>query len=40
VPQGHVARHGFPNTLILQRHAEWWQSLLGSFKIRLGGDDS
>ena len=38
VPQDHVARHGFPNTVILQRHAEWWQSLLGSFKMRLAGE--
>jgi uncharacterized protein YndB with AHSA1/START domain len=40
VPAGHVARHGFPNTIILQRHAEWWQSLLASFKVRAGGETS
>jgi uncharacterized protein YndB with AHSA1/START domain len=28
VPASHVARHGFPNTVFLQRHAEWWQALL------------
>jgi uncharacterized protein YndB with AHSA1/START domain len=38
IPQSHVARHGFPNTIILQRQAEWWQSLLGSFKMRVGGE--
>ena len=37
VPADHVARHGFPNTVILQRHAEWWQSLLASFKLRVAG---
>jgi uncharacterized protein YndB with AHSA1/START domain len=33
VPAAHVARHGFPNALFLQRHGEWWRQLLG----RLGG---
>jgi uncharacterized protein YndB with AHSA1/START domain len=28
VPRGHVARHGFPDQIFLQRHAEWWQALL------------
>jgi uncharacterized protein YndB with AHSA1/START domain len=28
VPQAHVARHGFPIALFLQRHGEWWQALL------------
>ncbi len=28
VPQEHVARHGFPPTIFLQRHAEWWRTLL------------
>jgi uncharacterized protein YndB with AHSA1/START domain len=28
VPAAHVARHGFPNAVFLQRHAEWWQALL------------
>ncbi len=32
VPQQHVARHGFPDTLFLRRHAEWWQVLLASIK--------
>ncbi|MFI4975431.1 MAG: SRPBCC domain-containing protein [Caulobacterales bacterium] len=38
VPQQHVARHGFPSAVFLQRHAEWWQALLASFKMRLEGD--
>jgi len=28
VPQQHVARHGFPDAIFLQRHAEWWRMLL------------
>lgn len=32
VPATHVARHGFPDAVFLRRHAEWWQSLLASFK--------
>jgi uncharacterized protein YndB with AHSA1/START domain len=35
VPQAHVARHGFPATIFLTRHAEWWQSLLETYKLRL-----
>ena len=35
VPQAHVARHGFPATIFLTRHAEWWQSLLETYKVRL-----
>jgi uncharacterized protein YndB with AHSA1/START domain len=34
VPIANVARHGFPNTVFLQREAEWWTSLLASFKGR------
>lgn len=30
VPPDHVARHGFPDTLFLVRHGEWWRSLLAS----------
>jgi uncharacterized protein YndB with AHSA1/START domain len=30
VPPESVARHGFPDAIFLQRHAEWWQSLLRS----------
>lgn len=32
VPAAHVAKHGFPETLFLQRHAEWWRGLLASLK--------
>lgn len=32
VPPEHVARHGFPDTVFLQRHGEWWQSLLRSYE--------
>ncbi|HWU79334.1 MAG TPA: ATPase, partial [Caulobacter sp.] len=28
VPAPHVARHGFPDPLFLQRHGEWWRTLL------------
>lgn len=35
VPQDHVARHHFPDAVFLQRHAEWWQALLGSLKLGL-----
>ena len=31
VPVAHVARHGFPDTVFLRRHGEWWQVLLSSF---------
>jgi len=36
IPQSHVARHGFPNTVFLQRHAEWWQALLEAMQRRAG----
>ena len=28
VPAPHVARHGFPDGIFLQRHGEWWRTLL------------
>lgn len=34
VPAAHVARHGFPNTVFLQRHGEWWRTLLAAMKAR------
>lgn len=34
VPQDHVARHGFPDSIFLQRHAQWWQTLLASYSRR------
>jgi uncharacterized protein YndB with AHSA1/START domain len=36
VPGAHVARHGFPNAVFLTRHGEWWQTLLASYKLKLG----
>ena len=36
VPQEHVARHTFPDAIFLQRHGEWWQTLLASLRSRLG----
>jgi uncharacterized protein YndB with AHSA1/START domain len=36
VPQEHVARHGFPDRLFLQRHGEWWQELLRSYGGQMG----
>jgi uncharacterized protein YndB with AHSA1/START domain len=35
VPADHVARHGFPSAVLLQRHGEWWQSLLAGYGRRL-----
>ena len=32
VPAAHVARHGMPNVLFLQRHGQWWQALIGGLK--------
>jgi len=32
VPQDHVARHHFPDAVFLQRHGEWWQLLLETFR--------
>ena len=36
VPPDHVARHGFPDGVFLQRHGEWWQALLGSYRVAIG----
>jgi len=32
VPAAHVARHGMPDTLFLQRHGQYWQALLAALK--------
>ena len=32
VPARHVARHGFPDAVFLQRHGQWWQTLLWAYK--------
>ena len=37
VPADHVARHRFPETAFLTRHAEWWRDLLTSFSRRMEG---
>ncbi len=39
VPQAHVARHGFPATIFLTRHGEWWQSLLEAYRMGLSGGE-
>ena len=36
IPQGHVARHGFPEHVTLQRVADWWRASLGTLRSRLG----
>ncbi len=36
IPQEHAARHGFPLPDFLQRHAEWWQTLLRRLREHLG----
>ncbi|HLI66713.1 MAG TPA: SRPBCC domain-containing protein [Caulobacteraceae bacterium] len=38
VPQTHVARHGFPDTVFLTRHGEWWRTLLTTYKSRIAED--
>ena len=37
VPAGHVARHAFPDAVLMRRHAEWWQALLLSYKHVMSG---
>lgn len=32
VPRPHAAKHGFPETVFLARHGEWWRGLLGALK--------
>lgn len=36
VPPEHVARHRFPDPVFLQRHGEWWQDLLASYRRQAG----
>ena len=38
VPAEHVARHGFPNLVFLQRHGEWWRALLAAMGRTAGAD--
>ena len=35
IPQGHVARHGFPEHITLQRVADWWRASLRTLQARL-----
>jgi len=35
IPQGHVARHGFPDAVFMRRHGEWWQGLLAAYRRRI-----
>jgi uncharacterized protein YndB with AHSA1/START domain len=35
IPPEHVARHHFPDPILLRRHGEWWQGLLSSYNARL-----
>ncbi len=32
IPQGHLARHGFPEAVTLQRVADWWRSSLARLR--------
>jgi uncharacterized protein YndB with AHSA1/START domain len=32
IPQAHVARHGFPESVTLQRVASWWRNSLSSLR--------
>lgn len=34
VPAPHVARHGFPDGVFLQRHGEWWRAQLAGLASR------
>jgi uncharacterized protein YndB with AHSA1/START domain len=38
VPVANASRHGFPNTVFLQREAEWWTNMLASVKSRAPQD--
>ena len=35
IPQGHAARHGFPEQITLQRAADWWRASLRTLQSRL-----
>jgi uncharacterized protein YndB with AHSA1/START domain len=35
IPQKHAARHGFPETVTLQRVADWWRASLARLQIKL-----
>ncbi|MGE0045745.1 MAG: SRPBCC domain-containing protein [Hyphomonadaceae bacterium] len=35
IPRAHAAKHGFPNEVFLERHGEWWRTLLRSLSARI-----
>lgn len=35
VPAENAARHGFPNTVFLERHGAWWREMLWAYKDRI-----
>ena len=37
VPAAHVAKHGFPETVFLRRHAAWWGDLLDALGLAAAG---
>lgn len=36
VPREHVAKHTFPETYFLQKHGDWWRSLLEALREHVG----
>ena len=32
VPRTHAAKHNFPDAVFLQRHGEWWRTLLAALR--------
>lgn len=40
VPAVHVARHGFPSPIFLERHGQWWQTLLQGYKARIADGEA
>jgi uncharacterized protein YndB with AHSA1/START domain len=38
IPAAHVARHRMPDTLFLQRHGQYWQTLIASLKQEVEAD--
>ncbi|HEX4052252.1 MAG TPA: SRPBCC domain-containing protein [Steroidobacteraceae bacterium] len=39
IPQGHVARHGFPEPVTLERVADWWRGSLRQLAAMAGAPD-
>ncbi len=35
IPDDHAARHRFPDAVFLQRHGEWWRTLLASYLFKI-----